>query len=208
MEHTDLPPPFTFFEVKRFFEEHSGATKLLRVATQDYAASRCLLLNGLFPGLVLGAQAIEKFLKAYLLFNDPNLKVRGLSHSLPDILKDTGSLFPQLQLSRFAPLVEKFVAHYAARYPDNPDGSISKTTADLFELDPFVVFLNENMPCPRNVKYRTGFYERITFSLEYMSTVPPEEFWIKHNNRALAPLLPRIAADYVVVMKELYPELR
>jgi hypothetical protein len=61
------------------------------------------------------------------------------------------------------------------------------------------------MPCPLNVKMRTGFYAEITFSLGIAGTVTPTEFWIKNGNNALTPLLPRIADDYGRVMKELYP---
>jgi hypothetical protein len=71
------------------------------------------------------------------------------------------------------------------------------TTAHLLELDAPIIFLNENMPYPRYVKYRAGIYPFITFSLGYQAMVPSEELWIKQNNQALAPLLPRINADYV-----------
>lgn len=79
------------------------------------------------------------------------------------------------------------------------------TTAHLPELDAFIIFINENMPCARYVKYRVGIYPFITFSLGYQATVPPEELWIKINNQTLAPLLPRINVDYAAVIKELYP---
>ncbi len=201
----ETPPSPAFLALRGFFEDHRSATRLLLVAAQDYAAARCLLLNGLLTGLVMGAQTIEKFLKAYLLFQDPRRDVRRLSHSLPKLLQETGALFPQLPLSGFAPLAERFGKHYATRYPDNPDASTSMTSADLFELDAFVIFINENLPCPHPVKYRTGFYAMITFSLGYKATVPPTEFWIKNNNQALAPLWPRIVSEYAAVMKELHP---
>jgi hypothetical protein len=87
-----LRPLSTFPALKHFFEEHKSATLLLRVAAQDYAAARCLLLNSLFEGHVLGAQAIEKFLKGYLLLNDPKRHVKKLSHSLPKILQEVREL--------------------------------------------------------------------------------------------------------------------
>jgi len=80
------------------------------------------------------------------------------------------------------------------------------TTADLIELDEMIVFLNENLPCPKSVKYRTGFYAEITFSLGYESKPTPREVWIKLNNEALTPLLPRIEDDYTEVMRALYPD--
>jgi hypothetical protein len=79
------------------------------------------------------------------------------------------------------------------------------TTADLFELDDMVVLLNDKLPCPRNVRLRTGFYALITFSLGHARTVTPWESWIKNNNRALAPRWPCIAVDYAAAMQELHP---
>jgi hypothetical protein len=191
-----------------FTRKHSRATLLLLKAAHDYAEARCLLLNGLFGGLAIGAQTIEKLLKAYLLFHDPTRDVKRLSHSLERLLKEADSLEPQLRLSRYDSLVKKFAAHYATRYPDDPAGSTSMTTADLLELDEMVVFLNENLPCPRNVKYRTGMYALITFSLGPGATVTPWERWIKENNRSLAPLVQRINSEQTAVLREIHPNLQ
>ncbi len=106
-------PSTAFLRLKTFCDQYSGATRLLLVAAQDYAAARCLLLNGLLTGLVQGAQTIEKLLKAYLLLDNPSRNVKQLSHSLPRLLRETGALFPSLPLPEFAPLVEKFGRHYA-----------------------------------------------------------------------------------------------
>src|ERR1700722_14109372 len=116
-----VPSSPAFTALREFSKAHSSATLLLLTATKDYAAARCLLQNGLLTGLVMGAQAIEKFLKAYLLFHDPRRKVRKLSHSLPELLREAGALLPNLSLMNFAPVAEKFDRHYATRYPDNPD---------------------------------------------------------------------------------------
>lgn len=193
-------------QMTHFALDHRTATTLLRVATQDYAAARCLAQNLLVTSLIVGAQAIEKFLKAYLLFVDPSRNVRKLSHSLPQLLTEVDGVFPRLSLPRFSGVVERFDRHYLTRYPDNANASTSMTTADIFELDELIVFLNENMPCPRNVKYRTGLYAAITFSLGYGSTVTATEHWIKLDNRPLSPLLPRIAEEYEAVMEELHPQ--
>jgi hypothetical protein len=194
-------------DLNDYCRKHSRATLLLLTAAHDYASARCLLLNGLLGGLVFGAQTIEKLLKAYILFADPSREVKkAFSHSLTKLLQEAASLYPQLSFSKYAPLVQKFSGHYATRYPDDPAASKSVTTADLFELDEFVIFLNENLPCPRNVKYRTGLYALITFSLGPARTVTPWEQWIKAGNQSLAPLVPRINADHVAVLTDLYPD--
>src|ERR1700730_8597730 len=115
MDATTKEASPAFQELMRFGNEYSRATLLLRAAAHDYAAARCLLFNGMFEGLVLGAQAIEKCLKAYLIFDNPQRPVKALSHSLPKLLAEAGALFPQLPLLGFAPLVEKFWRHYQAR---------------------------------------------------------------------------------------------
>jgi len=194
-----------WLEMNDFARKHSRATLLLLKAAQDYAEARCLLLNGFFGGLVIGAQTIEKLLKAYLLFHDPTRNVKVFRHSLERLLQEAHSLYPQLTITRYAQLVKKFAGHYATRYPDDPAGSASMTTADLFELDAFVVFLNENLPCPRNVKYKSGVYAVVTFSLGPGATITSWERWIKERNQALAPLVSRINSEHAKMLAELYP---
>lgn len=203
---SDSLPSKAFQDMMEFGVEHGAGTRLLYAATDDYAASRCLLLNLMFPGLPLGAQAVEKYLKGYLLLADPKRDVRALGHALLPLTKEVDAVAPQLQLIRFAPFVEKFARHYRSRYPDNPEALAAKTTADRTDLDEFVIFINENLPCPMTVKYRSGFYAAVTSSLGFAARMTPAEHWIKLENRALAPLLPQIAENYALVQNLLYPK--
>jgi len=199
-------PSPAFLAMLAFAKEHAAASLLLNVATYDYAAARCLLQNHLVTvGLTQGAQAIDKFLKAYLLLKNPERNVKRLSHELSKLLSEVALIFPDLPLSPYTTLVERFGQHYATRYPDNADASTSRTSAEIAQLDQFIVFLNENLPSPFTVRMRTGLYAAITFSLGIASTVTPTEFWIKTHNQALAPLLPRIEDDYRKAMEELHP---
>src|ERR1039458_4616535 len=85
-----------WLDMNDYCRKHSRATLLLLSAAHDYASARCLLLNGLFGGLVFGAQTIEKLLKAYILFIDPGREVKkAFSHSLTKLLQETESLYPQ-----------------------------------------------------------------------------------------------------------------
>ena len=186
--------------------KHASAGKLLNVATEDYAAARCLALNLLMHSLIMGAQAAEKYLKGYLLLADPKRDVRRMSHSLSMLLGEVDALNPAAGLVRFSPLLQRFERHYRIRYPDDPGGSTSMTTADIAELDQFILHLNESLPCPFNYKYRIGLYAAITFSLGHAKTVTPKEHWIKEMNLALTPLLPRIASDYGRVIEALHPK--
>jgi hypothetical protein len=50
-----------FAAMQQFCAANSDAIGLLHTAAHDYAAARCLLINGLVSGgLVMGSQAIEK----------------------------------------------------------------------------------------------------------------------------------------------------
>jgi hypothetical protein len=69
----EKPSSPAFGEIMAYGKAHAAGSWLLHAATDDYASARCLCLNLLFPGLVLGAQATEKYLKALLLLIDPGL---------------------------------------------------------------------------------------------------------------------------------------
>jgi hypothetical protein len=190
----------------QFCVANSKATTLLLTAAHDYASARCLLLNGLVSGgLAAGAQTVEKFLKAYILFKNPAQDVWKFQHSLTNLLRVADQPSPSLGLSKFSTFTDRFGRHYRSRYPDNADASTSMSSEEIFELDEFIMFINDNMPCPFEVKYRTGLYALITFSL-HGETVTPWEKWIKHLNRALAPRWPQIEADFRAVLKNLYPD--
>jgi HEPN domain-containing protein len=190
----------------QFSSANSKATTLLLTAAYDFASARCLLLNGLVSGgLAMGAQAIEKFLKAYILLKNPTKDVRKLLHSLTGLLSAADQLSPALGLLKYSALTDRFGRHYLSRYPDNANASTSMTSVEIFELDEFIMFINDNMPCPFEAKYRTGLYALITFSLNG-GTVTPWERWIKERNRALAPRWSQIERDFRAVLKNLYPD--
>jgi HEPN domain-containing protein len=193
--------------MRQFCTANSTAVQLLHTAAIDYASARCLLLNGLVSGgLAMGAQAIEKFLKAHILLKNSAADVRKLRHKLPDLLNEAHQLSPGLGLSKYSALMDRFLRHYQHRYPDNANASTSMTSEEIFELDEFIMFLNDNMSCPFETKYRTGLYALVTFSLQHGSTVTPWEAWIKKLNGALAPRWPQMEADFRTVLKNLYPD--
>jgi hypothetical protein len=200
-------PSAAFTAMQQFGMANSKATTLLNTAAHDYAAARCLLLNGLMSGgLAMGAQTIEKFLKAYVLLKNPAADVRKLQHSLTDLLTAADQLSPALGLSKYAALTDRFGCYYRSRYPDNPNPPTAMYSAEIVEFDEFIMFINDNMPCPFEVKYRTGLYALVTFSLHHGRTVTPWEGWIKERNGALAPRWSQIEADFRTVLKNLHPD--
>jgi hypothetical protein len=185
--------------VQDFSRHYQRATGLLLSMAFDYAAARCLLMNGhIFGGLELGARAIEKTLKAFLLFDNPCRDVKRLSHALPRLLDEVAALHPSLDLQRFGPQVCRFERHFQARYPDNPNRSKSLSTAELAQLDEIVIFLNENLPIPHNVRSTSGLYGIVRASQLFRQNGP--QAWLTPQNQPLTPLLQRIAADYDAAM--------
>src|ERR1051326_3363602 len=47
---------------------HQYAVMMFTDAGSDYVAGRCCMINGLFPGLRLASEAVEKILKAFIFF--------------------------------------------------------------------------------------------------------------------------------------------
>lgn len=192
--------------VETFARQNKLAMQFLMVATDEYAAARCCLFNGLLSGLVLGAQAVEKYLKAFILFRDSTKNVRKLSHKISSLANQASSLDSSFSSSQYAQLITKLEQHYNTRYPDNLDASKHMSSSEIDELDQFVIFINEKMGVPLEVKYRSGFYAQINSSLE-RSVLFPTERWIKENNKALIPLLPSIQSQYLAVRNHLYPNI-
>ena len=192
-------------QTKTFARSNQKAMLLLLTATHDYAAARCLLLNGLFSGLPVGAQAIEKFLKASILFAEPTKNIPN-THHLPRLLAIAEGLIPDLIPLSLSSTAQHFYECYQTRYPDNSNQPISMDTGKREQLDEMVIAINSHLPCPRNVKMRSGLFAGITFSLNRLNSESPTERWVKQGNLALALVWRQIERDYFETMKELYPQ--
>jgi HEPN domain-containing protein len=186
----------TSADVRAFASTHQPAMLLLSTATEDYAGARCCLINGPLVGLVLAAQAVEKYLKAAILVKDPSRQPRSLSHRLPDIATEVTSLTPALNFGAYEPTIATLAQHYNSRYPDNTNQSRSKGSDEIRPIDDLIVFINENLPFPLEVKLRSGMYSWVCSSRVRSGLALPNEVWIKKDNRALSPLLPRIYSEH------------
>jgi len=193
-------------EVQNFARQNKQSMHFLMIATDDYAGARCCLSYGLLAGLVLGAQATEKYLKAFVLFLDPSKNVRNLNHKISELAKQASKLKPSFSLTQYAQFITKLEQHYEGRYPDNPDASKQRSSAEIDDLDQLIIFVNEQMPIPEEVKYRSAFYAMINSSPDPSMSIP-YEYWIKKNNKALSPLLPMIQSRYLAVRAHLYPNI-
>lgn len=128
--------------------------------TQDYIGCRCCLYYGAFAGLELGTTAIEKYLKAMLLFNNSAIKVRSHSHDVLSLAKaaEHAGLFDP---TPFQTTLERQKDFYNARYPDNVTTVTSYSTGELAAVDALMHELMVRMPLPLEVKLRSGIPPRI-----------------------------------------------
>ena len=108
-------------ELIEFNRTHRDAVEFVIAATDDYVACRCCLLNGLFPGLRLGAEALEKYLKAFVLYGDPSLDVRKHNHRIGDLASVASSLVPRFNAVQFRQVIDRLETHYRRRYPNVRD---------------------------------------------------------------------------------------
>jgi HEPN domain-containing protein len=185
-----------------FARENQKAMLMIMNATTDYASARCLLLNGLFPGLVLGAQAVEKYLKGSILFLDKNKDTRKLSHGLVDLKNELQKL-SGLHLEKFNPFLERLEKHYLTRYPDNKDSSKSMSTGEIREIDELIIFLNESLSVRNEIKFRSGLYVQI---FDESSAGRSKNVWLTKSNLALNNIYSRLHAEYKVVYEKLYSQ--
>ena len=183
-------------QVNQFARENLKAMEFLNIATQDYIAARCCLINGLFSGLVLSAQAVEKYLKAYNLFLTPSKNTRKLSHKVQDLAAEIYSLDPGLELSPHRELIKRLEAHYQTRYPDNLGASTSQSTGEIHEIDTLIILVNKQMPIPLEVKLRSGLYSRLFHGkARGYDSGCNDEYWLLRDNRALSIELQEIVGN-------------
>ena len=158
----------------------------LTVATQDYIAARCCLSNWLINGLVLAAQAVEKYLKAYILLLVPSKNIRHLSHKIRDLATELLALDPNLDLFLYEELLVRLEAHYQTRYPDNHNASTKQSTGEIHEIDSLIILINQKMPLPWEVKLRSGLYAKLFHGeVRGYNSLGNDEYWLLRNNHAL-----------------------
>ena len=146
-------------ELIEFNRTHRDAVEFVIAATDDYVACRCCLLNGLFPGLRLGAEALEKYLKAFVLYGDPSLDVRKHNHRIRDLASVASNLVPRFNAVQFRQVIDRLETHYRRRgYPNVRDFGRDASTAELVGIDEVVLHVCERLPIPEVPKFRNYGY--------------------------------------------------
>jgi hypothetical protein len=178
------------------------ATMWLRHAVNDYASARCLLLNGLFGGLVLAQQALEKLLKSYLTIEHPGrTKFIGKKDALALPSLDVN---PSHDLVAHWRLAEKSFPHHLAldqsqqdlianlsycfhsKYPGVVTPLKSKTTAWLDELDRIFVSWALGVPLSNEERWRSGLYIFVWNDVIPSEDNPLDTCWIRDRNYAFS----------------------
>jgi len=185
-------------EVSEYWSDKNYAGRMIFVATGDYIAARCCILNALFPGFVLASQAIEKLLKA-LIYLDGGGETKG--HN-PFDLKEKLKGLKNYNLDKYDGTLKKLYDHYQSRYHDNKTTGQGASREELPELDALWLDLIEKLPVPDEAKYRIAFFNFLIDPNPYWRN----DYWLKSENKALAPKMDSIKAKYQEIDKHLSPE--
>jgi hypothetical protein len=191
-------------ELIEFNRSHVLAGEFLRFATDDYLACRVCLLNGLFPGLRLGAEAIEKYLKGFVLYADPSHKKKYL-HNIKDVAAAASQKSPGFNTAQFSHVIDHLERHYRQRYPDVPDFDYGASTGELAGIDEFVLHIYESLPIPEAAKFRNvGYYFFVCCSWNPMPTpLVRYKEWLESDNVALNRVRNSLIERYQAVEREL-----
>jgi hypothetical protein len=187
-------------EVFNYCAKNQYATMMFGIAGDDYVASRCCILNGLFPGFVLACQAIEKLLKAFIYLETGNQP--GHEHN-PFKLKEGLQEIQDYGLNKFDDLLKKLYDHYQDRYYDNKTSGKGALSSELNAVDELWVYLIKLLPMPDEVKYRLRFFAELfdENSRKYWRFYE----WAIKANKALSSNIDTMEGRYREVMQHLYP---
>jgi HEPN domain-containing protein len=166
---------------------NNKSTWFLQVATHDYVAARCCLLNGLLSGFVLAHEAIEKLLKACIYLADPNFRPGASEEHRLEVLADhVHRLHPAVEFSEDELLyLKKLTTYFETKYPDAkvPRPS-SVSTAELVQIDQLFVRLSFEIPLVPELKWRIGIFNLVGADQAQERTLTR---WLRTDNAALSP---------------------
>ncbi len=184
--------------VSKYWSDKKYAAMMIFVATDDYIAARCCILNALFPGFMLASQAIEKLLKSLIYLESGD--EMDTCHD-PFRLKEKLKALKDYGLDRFDDTLNKLHDHFQSRYPDNQTTGKGASSKELPEIDALWLELIEKLPVPDEAKYRIAFFSYLVDPNPYWKN----DHWLIIENNALAPKFDFIKKKYQEIYKHLYP---
>lgn len=158
-------------------------------SAEDYAAARCCLLNGLFPGFVMAEQAVEKLIKGFILFMNPSFKPKSKKgHDLASLITVLCSHYGHVSLAPYAKIIELLQSSYDGRYPDSGTDLLAHMTSQLRDVDELYIYLLDQSPITGDLRYQIGAWPYLyTAYLEI--TNMPDPKWAMFDNLAARQLL-------------------
>ena len=187
-------------ELIKFNQAHGAA---MMTPTNDYVACRCCLLNGvLLPGFRLAAEAIEKYLKAFILYCDPTFDVEAYNHRIRKIAAEANRFEPHFNTRLFRRVFKRLETHYRRRYPDARNLPHQASGAELVEIDELVLHICDCLPIPEELKFR--IYGPFCFLCRSnASQVQPYAKWLEQKNLALKRRKANLLLRYNAVERQL-----
>jgi HEPN domain-containing protein len=174
------------------FDPHGrdcNAAYFFKQSAEDYAAARCCLLHGLFPGFVMAEQAVEKLIKAFIFFTDPSFKPkRGRGHDLPSLVTVMCSQYGHVSLAPYEKTIELLQSSYDRRYPDSETAPQSRMTAQLRDVDDLYIYLLDQSPITGDLRYQIGAWPHLYAAYLGISKMP-DPTWSIFDNLAARRLL-------------------
>jgi hypothetical protein len=214
-----------------FIEGHGDALHFTDTALEDYLLARFGISNLLLSGFELGTQAVEKLLKAFLLFSDPTFgkkeknvlrAIRARARELgrtEQLAHDVVAALDLAEKSGFSSSpgikdrMERINAYYLKRYPSGGalGGLRSLSTADVHDLDEAVFEIWDAFKNLNAEYYYTSGILRDVYGMALNGPLP----WWDHRLEILAAknlAFARRKDDITRGIEELirihYPELR
>lgn len=147
----------TYKATRVWVSENKPLQEMHEIAVEDYITSRHTVLDlGLLrTGLSLAAQAVEKFLKCYLLacgLTTEDIR-KNYGHEIRSLLEKAHKTSSQHELRNYFGFCEELEKWYNSRYPDSLNPASRWMRSAIPEFDKFVCYLEEYMPIPPAVTH-------------------------------------------------------
>ncbi|MBL4930813.1 HEPN domain-containing protein [Clostridium paridis] len=196
-----------FNELKNYSDKNKYILSTIPKATEDYISARCLIINGILNnGLILVKEAIDKYLKAYIWINDENFDPRGKSFTLEELVESAKK--NGLDLAIYTGLIRKISEFYKLRYTDNLFKLKEYKAEDLYEIDSLIIYLNNSLKLPPEIKFRIlGIEHYISFDLANSIEIPKNHYlkWLEENNKPVKGLIKKLEPEYFAFKRSLTP---
>ena len=186
------------------FQTHQLAILFLVHAGDDYAAARCLIINGLSAGFPMGGQALEKIMKALLVFKISAIDAkRERKHRLKNIFDQLIEHYPLISKS-LRKVCVNFTKHYRHRYPDECDASKSMSGTEIRDLDTAFFSFLEALPVSLEFIMRHATFAAMLDIKK--SVLGNKQRYMTVDNVDFNAVKQNWAKDFGDVYSNLYPE--